>query len=170
MKHADRSSVRGKNARRAKDYITGYVCTIGTGVLVPMCIIENSKNPRCFRIEKSLVPYRSQQKSLPDTFTFHKWFQEILLPFIRGYTSHPGSIFTDNCSPHEAKLNDPKEQGTIMTLPPSCTALHQSMDMGIISTWNLNYCSLLIRATVDDWNPASSIEVTVRQWSEECVS
>lgn len=60
----------------------------------------------------------------------------------------------DNCGPHGAELNEPKEQMTIPTLTQNCTSLHQTIDMGIISTWKLKYRSPLIRAIATNFESA----------------
>lgn len=68
--HEARQSIRGTNAMKEKDRITRYVCTGGTGVRVPMCIIGNTKSFRCFRIEQPPVPYFGQCDAGSDTKTF----------------------------------------------------------------------------------------------------
>lgn len=51
----------------------------------------------------------------------------------------------DYCGPRGADLVDPKSQVRILTLSPNCMALHHPMDMGIVSTWKKNYCSILLK-------------------------
>lgn len=135
---------------KSKDRITGYVCTSATGVRVPVCMTGRPKNSRCFRVEKTPVPYLSQSNAWANTVTSKKWFFDVFLPFIRRNTSRYTALVMDNCGPHGAELNYPKGQVTITTLPPNCASLHQPMDMGIISKWELEYGSVLIRAVVEN--------------------
>ena len=56
----------------------------------------------------------------------------------------------DNCGPHGTDLVDIRVQVQLFTLPPNCTALHQPMDLGIISAWKIYYRSMLFREIVKD--------------------
>lgn len=147
----NRKTIRGTKAMKSKDRITAYVCTNGDGSRkLPMAIIGKAKNPRCFRLGQPPVPYFSQKNSWSDTLTFKRWFYEVFLPFIRKATSRPCVLLMDNCGPHGTDLKDSRNQVTIMTLPPNCTAIHQPMDLGIIAAWKVRYCWMLLRKIVLD--------------------
>lgn len=57
----------------------------------------------------------------------------------------------DSCGPQGTDLNEPRGQVTISALPSNFTALHQPMDIRIISSWKFRYCSLLIRSIVKEF-------------------
>ena len=42
-------------------------------------------------------------------------------------------LIMDNCGPHGADISDPLGQVKTIALPPNCTAVHQTMDQGIIA-------------------------------------
>lgn len=56
----------------------------------------------------------------------------------------------DNCGPHGTDVQDVRNQVTLFTLPPNCTAIHQPMDMGVIAAWKRRYRGLLLKAIVRD--------------------
>eukprot|EP00178_Gracilaria_changii_P027519 TRINITY_DN8851_c0_g1_i1.p1 TRINITY_DN8851_c0_g1~~TRINITY_DN8851_c0_g1_i1.p1 ORF type:complete len:175 (-),score=19.80 TRINITY_DN8851_c0_g1_i1:3536-4060(-) len=56
----------------------------------------------------------------------------------------------NNCGSHGTDLKDSRNQVTIMTLPPNCTAIHQPMDLGLVAAWKVRYCGLLLRKIVLD--------------------
>lgn len=143
--HDHKKSVRGMRSMSPKDRITTYICTNPVGTKVPMTIIGKAENPRCFRIAKPPVPYLQQDNAWSDGVTFRRWFYDIFVPFIRTFTSKPVALLIDVCGPHGADLTDPKEQITIVTLPPNCTSVHQQMDMmDIITAWKKSYRELML--------------------------
>ena len=101
---------------------------------VPLSIIGNSKNPRCFgRIqEKRKLTYFNQTKAWSNTRTFTRWFHEVFLAHIRSTTNDKVLLIMDNCGPHSAKISDPFGQVKMLPLPPNCTSAYQPMDLGII--------------------------------------
>lgn len=62
----------------------------------------------------------------------------------------------DICGPYGSDLSDPKEEINISTLATNCSATHQPMEMGIISTWKQLYRSTLLR----------TILINMETWSE----
>lgn len=62
-------SICSAKAMNENDRITAYVWSIQIGVKVSICVIDKPKNPRCFRIEKSAVPYLS--KKMRDQVPLH---------------------------------------------------------------------------------------------------
>lgn len=124
----------------AKDRITAYVCTSADGSQkLPMAIIGKSKNPRCFRLGPSQVPYFSQRSAWSDTATFMRWFEEVFLVHVRRTTRKDVVLIMDNCGPHGADLVDTRGQVKIIPLPPNCTSVHQPMDQGVIAAWKAKY-------------------------------
>lgn len=148
--YKSKKSVRGRNSMSAKDMITAYVCSNAYGHKLPMAIIGKPKNPRCFRIAKSPVPYINQKNSCSDAVTYRQWFYNVFVPFVRRFTSKPVALLMNSCGPHGADLIDPKSQIAVFTLPPNCTAIRQPMDMGIIATWKAQYRKMMLRAFVED--------------------
>ena len=73
------------------------------------------------------------------TRTFTRWFHEVFLPHIRSNIKDKVLLVMDNCGPHGAKISDPLGQVKMMPLPPTCTAVHQPIDQGIIQAVKKKY-------------------------------
>lgn len=82
-------------------------------------LFEKGKNPRYFRIFKSLALYYSQQNAWSDYVTFRLWFYKTFSLFIRRFTSKKGALVIDNCRPHGIDLTDCKKQIELFTLLPN---------------------------------------------------
>jgi transposase-like protein len=140
--HKTEKNVRGTKSMKSKDRVTLYIATNATGSQkVPLSMIGNSKNPRCFgrQQEKRKLIYFDQSKAWSDTRTFTRWFHEVFLPHIRSNTKDKVLLVMGNCGPHGAKISDPLGQVKMMPLPPNCTAVHQPMDQGIIQAVKRKY-------------------------------
>lgn len=65
---------------------------------------------------------------------FRKRFSEMFLPTVRRHTSDKVSLVMDNASSHGAEgLQYPRQQVTLIRVPPSCTARYQPVDCGLIA-------------------------------------
>lgn len=146
--HENRKTARGVKAMKAKDRVTAYMCTDATGRKVPLSLIGTAKEPRCFRIRASPVMYFSQKNAWSDSRVFKQWWTKVFLPHVRSVTSQKVLLIMDNHSSH-ADLVDPREQVTILELPPNCTSKHQPMDAGIIAAWKLRVRTKLLAVRVD---------------------
>ena len=143
--YENKKSIRGTKSMKSKDRVTAFVCTNACGSeKLPMAIIGKSQKPRCFRNQQPPVPYFSRRNAWADGVTFRRWFWEIFMPHVRGKTNKKVALVMDNCGPHGSDVGDPNGQVDIYLMPPNCTALHQPMDMGIISAWKRKYKSLML--------------------------
>ena len=145
VKKEEARSARGSKLMKAKDRVTLYVTTNGTGTdLLPLGVIGTAKDPRCFRLTNPPLPYYSQRKAWSDSNTFKQWFcefcQHVLLK-----TAHKILLLLDNCGPHCPGICDPTSQVTIMYLPPGCTSVWQPMDCGVIAMIKKAYRFELLR-------------------------
>jgi uncharacterized phosphosugar-binding protein len=67
----DLSTANGTKLMKAKDRITLYVITNASGTdMVPLNVIEKSKNQRCFRILPTELPYYDQAKAWSEKSLF----------------------------------------------------------------------------------------------------
>ena len=135
----NRKTARGSKGMGFKDRLSAIMCcnADGTGK-VDLAIIGKAKEPRCLKGNNCPLPYFSQTNAWSDTATFLKWWREVFLPFVRGFTHEPVLLLMDGCSSH-ADLVDDREQVTVKTYPPGCTSVHQPMDQGIIAKTKLIY-------------------------------
>jgi len=105
--HKTEKNVRGTESLKSKDRVTLYIATNATGSQkVPLSMIGNSKNTRCFRQkqEKRKLRYFDQSKDWSNTCTFTCWFHEVFLPHIQSTTKDKGLLIMDKCEPHGAKM------------------------------------------------------------------
>ena len=163
--HENRKTVRGTKNMKAKDRITAYVCTNASGTLkLPMAVIGYAQKPRCFKLKPPCLPYFSQKNAWSDTKTFKQWYYSVFLPFVRRQTSDKVVLLMDNCGPHGCDLKDCREQVTILTLPPNCTARHQQMDAGIIAAWKLHYKQELLRRILGNREEREALRKAAVNW------
>lgn len=59
-------------------------------------------------------------------------------------------LLLENSGPHGDNLLDLSGQTTILFLPPICKAIHQPIDMGIISAWKTLYRGMMLRQIMED--------------------
>ena len=77
VKKEDVKVARGTKLMKAKDRVTLYVCTNGTGTdLFPLSMIGTAKKPRCFKNRRKKLQYWNQKKAWSDTKTYKKWFRK----------------------------------------------------------------------------------------------
>ena len=99
----DCATTRGTKGMRSKDRLTVLVCSNADGSLkVPLAIIGNSKNPRCFRMEKPPLYYMFQNKAWSDKRTLRDWFFFSILAFCEGpcaLIQKGGSSYGQLCCP-----------------------------------------------------------------------
>lgn len=116
-----------------------------------MAIIETSKNARCFRITPPPDTYFDQNDASSYSATFRKWLYDIIISFIRKWTSKKVVLLLDNCETHADNIKDPMEQISILLLPPNCTSLQQPMNMGIIASWKDLYRGKMVWQLIVDF-------------------
>lgn len=158
----DRKTTRGVKGMKAKDRVTAYMCTNASGRRVPLSLIGTAKDPRCFRIRKSPVMYFSQKNAWSDARVFKQWWLKVFLPHVRSVTSKKVLLIMDNHSSH-ADLVDPREQVTILELPPNRTSKHQPMDAGIIQAWKVRYRTKLLEIRVNTMSSAAQLRKQAKE-------
>ena len=67
---------------------------------------------------------------------------------VRRKTNKNVALVRDNCGPYPSDVGDLNGPVHIYLMPPKCKALHQPMDMGIISAWKRKYKSLILTEIV----------------------
>ena len=150
---------------KAKDRITAYVCTNASGTLkLPMAVIGTAKTSRCFKLKSPFLPYFHQKNAWSETQTFKRCYFNVFLPLIRKHTSDKVILLMDNCGPHGTDLQDAREQVTILTLPPNCTARHQAMDAGIIAAWKMQYKQELLRRILGNLEEREALRKAAASW------
>ena len=96
-------------------------------------MIGTAKTPRCFRDEPCPIPYTSQANAWMDREVYSHWWRDIFLPTVRDYTTEPVALLMDNCSGHDATLDDPMGQVKVLFLPPKSSPWSQPLDQGIVN-------------------------------------
>ncbi|CAB1107275.1 unnamed protein product [Ectocarpus sp. CCAP 1310/34] len=170
-----KKTVRGVKGMRAKDRVTAYMATSGSGRKVPLSFIGTAKEPRCFKIRGSPIKYFSQKNAWSDARVFNLWWSQVFLlfdnwvtriidhlPHVRSVTSEKVLLIMDNHSSH-ADLVDTKEQVKIRELPPNCTSKHQPMDAGIIAAWKVRYRAKLLGIRVDTMTSTTQLREQAKE-------
>lgn len=112
-------------------------------------MLGKPQHPRCFRKVPLAIRYFSEKNAWSDGVTFHSFFYNIFLPFVRRFTSQKVALVMDNCGPHEVDLVDAHEQLTILTLSPSCKSMFQPMYMAFIAAVRIYYNSGLLQRVTE---------------------
>lgn len=131
-------SSRDKNHRskRAHYYL---VSTDAEGFQeLPLSTIRKSKQPCCFWLVPWHVPY-SSQKIVVEHHLDWELLQWGSLTSHSKKSSSSVAVMMKNCEPHRCDLVD--ERDPVKTRSPSsnCTAGHQPIDLGTISTWKARH-------------------------------
>ena len=147
----DCATTRGTKGMRSKDRLTVLVCSNSDGSLkVPLAIVGNSKNPRCFRMEKFPCTTCSKTKRGVINEPYEIVYFSIMrlnLPFVRVHmpSSKKVALLIDNFALHDKDVLE-HDRVDIYFLAPNCTAIHQPMDAGVIAALKAHYwASLLAR-------------------------
>ena len=154
---------RGTKLMKAKDRVTLYVCTNGTGTdLFPLSMIGKAKNPRCFKNRRKKMKYFNQKKAWSDTKTYKKWFRKFC-NHVAALTSAKILLLADNCGPHGTDVSDPTGQVKVMFLPPNCTSVYQPMDSGVIAMLKKRYRYELLRRFLVIYEERASRRVAAKR-------
>lgn len=122
-----------------KDRITLIVCANATGTMkVPLAIVGKSKQPACFRIRPSPLPYLAQPHVWFDITTFKQWFSEVFIPSIRKHSWKNVALLVEDVD-DENIAEDPRGQVKIMRLPLDSRPRHHPMERGILTLVKQRY-------------------------------
>ena len=104
---------RGSKSLTAKDRVTLVMCVNATGTCkIDPLMIGSSKEPRCFRIGRCPIPYTHQSKAWLDRNVYRHWWQNVLLPHVRQWTTEKVALIMDGFSGHDSSLVDPLGQAS----------------------------------------------------------
>ena len=104
---------RGSKSLTAKDRVTLVMCVNATGTCkIDPLMIGSSKEPRCFRIGRCPIPYKHQSKAWLDRNVYRHWWQNVLLPHVRQWTTEKVALIMDGFSGHDSSLVDPLGQAS----------------------------------------------------------
>ena len=161
--YENKKSIRRTKLMMSSDRVMASVCTnAGGSEKLPMAIIGKYQKPRCFRNQQPPVPYFSQGNAWADGVTFRRWFWEIFMPHVRRKTNKNVALVMENCDPHSSDVGSPGGQVDIYLMLSNCTALHQPMDMGIISAWK-KYKSLMLTEIARNLENRTELRAQVHQ-------
>lgn len=134
LESENKKTVRGINAMNAKDRVTELVCTNVDGSdKVPMSTMQSLRTLRDLKLE--LLPFHTIAKIMLGHMVLR--FSGGLLSFFflifEKRTNKLVALVMNNCGAHGSDLKDIRGQVSMLKLPPSCTSLHQPIDIGIIA-------------------------------------
>ena len=148
MPHESRVDARGTSMQKAKSRISTIFCTnADASHVLPMRYIGSSKDPVCFRNHASARSYYySQRKGWMDGTVFQVWLKWWYSE-VKKRSDGPWLLILDNFEGHNETIDLPGVR--VECLPPTCTAVYQPLDLGLISQAKMRYRALLLRSTVD---------------------
>lgn len=121
------------------DRLTVIFCASATGMMkMPIAIIGKCKQPPCFRIRPSPLPYLTQPYVWFNTATFKQWFNEVFIPSIRKHSWKNVALLVEN-DIDENIVHDPRGQIKILHLPPDSRTTHHPMEQGIMTLVKQRY-------------------------------
>lgn len=121
------------------DRVAVVCCANATGTMkVPLTMIGKSKQPACFRIKPSPLPYLTQSNVWFDIATFKQWFNEVFIPAIRKHSWKNVALLVENVI-DESSVQDQRGQVKIFHLPPDSRTSHHPMEQGIMSLLKQRY-------------------------------
>ena len=140
--------------------IAFFVNAAGESEHLPI-VIWKSCNPRCFKgVKKESLPvcYYSQPKPWMTGEILH----DILNKLNRKVMAKNRSILLiiDNAGCYPNDMVDKYSNVRVLFLPPNTTSKLQPLDLGIIMTFKLHYCKLLMRfvlAKIEECSSASEV-------------
>lgn len=146
----NRPTARGTQDMKVKDRLSAYISTNATGsAKVPLAIIGESKNPRCFRHKQPPVKYFQQTNAWPDGVTLQNWWEGVFLPYARRHTCEPVLLIVGGGGGgSHSDLIDGRGQVTVVNYPASCTSKHQPVEMGVIAEAKVRYRAQLFGVRV----------------------
>ena len=111
--------------KHSKIRITGLAAAIAVCNKLPVFVIGEAKNPRCFKnIKKLPCRYRSQRKSCMDSVLFEEWVRDVNKNFQA--EGRKVVLIIDNCLTHSIIEN--LSHVKLFFLPPNTTSVSQSID------------------------------------------
>ena len=143
-----RRQAQSTKAMKAKDRATLVLaCNATRAHKIPATMIGKAKQPLCFKPpgQACPLPYFSQPSAWMDGDVFQSRLETVFLPAVRARTTLPVALIYDNCGAHE-ELESIKV--TFIPLPPSCTAIYQPLDLGIIACLKRRYKRRLLDLVV----------------------
>ena len=144
--HENRQTVRGTKDMNFKDRASAFMCTNASGTdKMEMAIVGKAKSSRCFRRRARLLRHFSKANAWSDSATLHKWWLEVFLPCICSRTHLPVLLIMGGSA---RSLKNDRGQVKVVTNPPNCTSVHQTINMGIIATTKLIYMWKLLDVKV----------------------
>ncbi|CAM6113231.1 unnamed protein product [Calypogeia fissa] len=173
------SAVKGQ--KKDKTQITVGLCANMDGsIKAPPLIIHKSKNPRTFASRRIKRPnnlgitWYSNKKAWMTGEVFQDW----MLRF-EGYVKALGrtkvALIVDNAPGHLiAPIADKLIVTKLFFLPPNTTSRFQPMDAGIIQSFKMQFCRLVIRKQLADFENQKPftmdvyhvVLLVVQAWSE----
>ena len=131
--------------KHSKVRLTGIAAGNAKDEKLPMFVIENSKNPRCFKgVKRVPCCYRAQQKSWISSELFEEWVKELDRNF--GSKKRKTALIIDNCPVHPDV--PVLEWVELIFLPPNTTSVTQPMDQGVIRGLKAKYRSLAVKKQI----------------------
>ena len=151
----------GTKAMLATEHITIILCANATGTckLVPV-VIGSAKTPRCFKYNKSSVPYLNQKNAWNDKNNYNKWWHDAFLNAVRKWTTDPVALLIDGFSGHDSSCSDPLQQ---LKFPPNVTSIFQPLDQDVIATFKPGYKNKSLETLVSTASNFEALQVIAKQ-------
>ena len=92
------------------------------------------------------------------------WYHEFFLPAVRKITSEKVLLLMDNAGSHNSDEIDNRSQVRILCLPPNCTSVHQSLDMGIILSIKVKYRFDVLSRRTDTFEERHALQLAKLHW------
>ena len=147
VKKESAKTARGCKRMKSKDRITMMIAIAANGDKLPLAVVGKTKNPRCFKLKPSPLPYTHEKNAwFTQTITVW-WILNVFWPYHLKYHGDVNALLLlENCSAHK-DLDQPSvckqflipDKCHIMFLPPNTTSRMQPADMGIIATMKVGY-------------------------------
>lgn len=138
------------------------VCTSAVGEKVPLAIIGQSANPKCFRLGKPPCYYNNQANSWFDKVITRWWLNTVFAPYCRRcFGNQKVLLLLDNFRAHDVGAECIPPNVIVFFLPPNLTATHQPADQGIISRLKLGYKSKLLASLLSICDDPCKYEAAV---------
>ena len=129
-------------------------------------MIGTAKTPHCFRDSPPPIPYTHQCNAWLDREKYKHWWYNILLPYIRQWTSDSVALVMDNFSGHDMECQDPKGQVSVFLLPANSTAIFQPLDQGVISILKTQYKYQLLNKVIEAADHYDELQVLAKHVSK----
>ena len=138
-----RAHDRGSYFQKAKQQLTVSFAVNSKGShILPIRYIGSPREPTCFRLHPETRNfYSGQTNTWMDGNPFRRW---VLWWYgeVKKVSTGPWLLILENCGGHDSGITLPGLR--IDFLPPNTTAIHQPLDMEIISTTKIKYSHFLL--------------------------